>query len=99
MAASAWEIPPASSHLFGWYIEDGYGSLAGAHGSHGAGAYGAIITVGFKNKHTGGLDTTYEYRFNDQTVARSWLALLRAAAEPGKVIWDMRRAGIVGHKV
>lgn len=97
----AWEIPPSSSHLYGWFLETDTNRTLNTMARIQAGTTAvAILTVGFRvGPKNGALGSTYEYRFNAAADAEGWLAQLRAAAEPGKVIWAMRRAGIVGHKV
>lgn len=53
----------------------------------------SLLFVRFKAKGNRGV-TGYEYFFSDPDLGLSYFNKLKAAAHPGKVIWEMRRAAI-----
>ncbi len=101
----AFEIPPATSHLWGWFLEDNAGELLRNRLAHGGKlltglATAAVITVAFNvSKIDRSRGDTYEYYFVDREEALTVIAKLRAAAEPGKIVWEMRRAGLPYRKI
>lgn len=104
-APMAFEIPPATSHLWGWFLEGDTGQLLRnrlAHGGElGTGlATKAVLTIAFNTSATDrSRGSSYEYYFTDREEALTVIAKLRAAAEPGKVVWEMRRHGTPYRKI
>lgn len=98
MAAMAWEIPPDTSHLYGWFFEDTAAvdqRIALSSRGQLSQLTRAILTVGFvRSPADKSLGRTYEYYFTNDDEGRDWLEKLRAAGQPGKVIWAMRKANV-----
>ena len=104
-APMAWEIPPATSHLYGWFLEDDAGQLLRNRLAHGGKlltglATRAVLTIAFNvSESDRSIGSRYEYYFVDREEALTVIAKLRAAAEPGKVVWELRRAGLPYRKI
>ena len=95
-SGAAWELAPATSHVYGWKLQaGGFYSKFYAPSVAAPGGTTAILSVGFKpNGATSGLDKEYEYYFPTEAAARVWLEQLRMAAHPGYVVQGLIAARI-----
>ncbi len=87
-----WVDAPGTSHLHSFLFDDARGSRVLRVGGY------SYIRVRFKDRDSGSVASRYTYSFADFDAAARWWVRLSTAAQPGKVVNEMIRAGVLYEK-
>lgn len=92
---NTFEPSPSTSHVAGWKLNGGgFIKKFYAPSVKAPDKTNTVLSVRFKNKKSGGVESEYEYYFTDEAEANNYITTLRGADHPGHIVNQLIRLGV-----